>query len=305
MAVQLPNFLPMPIAIITDETDPDRNEIVAFRTAVEKWRSSVLANLTVLNPNYGKAPPLPNNPADNADAAARITHLQELRQVATALFPIYAAAYAQFAVALAAGNPPPTPPPAPVPRPPKTKLPNVFTGKSSTAARQFLRQCTNYAVISPFADPEQQIRWVLQLLKGEAAPWRDQQLNMLKANPPPAHLLTWDAFCDEFEARWTDPHEAEKALDMIMNGTIQQRTSVKIYNDQSNAALRLTSMTGANVVVTRAYKMGLKPAVRIAAIAPLLADPNMTFHKKQALMVHIDETLMQIRSSNRGAGRLA
>ena len=124
MAVQLPNFLPMPVAVITDEADPDRNEIVTFRTAVEDWRNRVLANFSIFNPNFAGAPPLPNNPGNNADAAARVTRLQGLRQIPLAIFPAYAQAYAQFAGALAAGNvPPPPSPPPPVyaPRPAEHK----------------------------------------------------------------------------------------------------------------------------------------------------------------------------------------
>jgi hypothetical protein len=56
MAFQIPSFLVTPIAIITDEVDPERAEIITFRTSIEAWRTSVIAAMTILNPNWGWAP---------------------------------------------------------------------------------------------------------------------------------------------------------------------------------------------------------------------------------------------------------
>ena len=78
-----------------------------------------------------------------------------------------------------------------------------------------------------------------------------------------------------------------------MQGKITQHTSVKIYNDLFNEALGMTTLTGADATILRAYTTGLKPMVRNLAIAPLRADPHMTFHNQQVLMVDIDESLQQ------------
>ena len=110
---------------------------------------------------------------------------------------------------------------------------------------------------------------------------------------PPPHLLDWDNFVTTFEARWTDPHKANKAMDKIMRGLIIQKTSVKIYNDQFNEAMGLAGLTGANTAIDCAYVIGLKGPIRQAAIAPQMAALNMTFTEKQSLMVRIDEMLMQ------------
>ena len=98
--VRLPPFQAMPVAVITDETDPDLAEITTFRTAVLSWSTTVLANLSVLNPTHGFAEVLANVPAANAAVDVRIARLTEMRTYVTRLFPIYAAGYATFANAL-------------------------------------------------------------------------------------------------------------------------------------------------------------------------------------------------------------
>ena len=296
MAFQLPTFQIPPAVIIADPDDPTRAEIVAYRTQVTQWNTNVLTQLAVCNPNHGYAVPYPNDPPVNADQAARVARLQEIRQYVNGLFPIYGAGYAALAQAIAAGNQPGPAVAAPPPRPPKTALPEKFIGKSAAAARHFLRQCENYASICPFSSPAQEIRWILQLMEGDARHWRDEQLTQCRLVPPPVHLTDRVQFEAEFRARWMDPYESEKALDRIIKGEIFQRTSVKAYNDQFNEALALTTETGANLVILRAYETGLKGPVRNAGNIALISNPNINFHDRQTLMVRLDETLMQTRT---------
>jgi len=138
-----------------------------------------------------------------------------------------------------------------------------------------------------------QIRWTLQLLEGEAAQWRDEQLEKLDCGFPPNYLTYWADFLIEFCWCWMDPHEGEKALDRLQKGEIQQITLVKKYNDQFNDALSLTGLTGANAAIAQAYVSGLKGLVWAYAFAPLHANPNTTFQECQALMVDVDEELQQ------------
>lgn len=295
MAFQLPNFQPPPVAVMADPTDPTRVEIVAYRALVTQWNTTVLNQLAICNPQHGYAVAYPNDPPVNADQAARLARLQEIRQYVDGLFPIYAAGYAALAQAIAAGNQPGPAVAAQNPRPPKTALPEKFAGKSPTAARHFLQQCENYAAICPFATPDKEIRWMLQLLEGEASHWASEQQAQYRLAVPPAHLTDLALFVEEFKARWTDPFEAEKALDRILKGHIIQRTSVKSYNDQFNEALSLTTQTGADATILRSYETGLKSTVRQAAGIALIANPNINFHDRQMLMVRLDETIMQTR----------
>ena len=295
MAFQLPAFENVPTATMTDETEPGANEINNSQGVINTWKTSVLAQLTVLNPNHAFALAFPGTTTAQAQTATRVARVADLRAYATALFPVYAGAYATAAQALAGGQ---AGPQAHVPRPPKTKLPDTFTGKSAASARHFFRQCNNYAAIAPFVDPETQIRWILQLIDGEAAAWRDEQLDAMELQNPPLWVGDVDAFSQHFQSRWMDPHEAEKALDAIMEKKITQKTSVKRYNDEFNEALGLTAENGTNSMVVRSYETGLKAGVRNAAVAPRMVNPNMTLSELQSLMVRIDETLMQTRTPN-------
>ena len=296
MAFQLPNFQPPPTPVLASPDDPTRAEVVAYRALVSQWNTNVLNLLTICNPQHGYAVPYPNDPQVNADQAARVARLQELRQYVNGLFPIYAAGYAALAQAIAAGNQPGPAVAAHQPRPPKTALPERFAGKSTAAARYFLQQCENYAAICPFASPDQEIRWMLQLLEGDASHWANEQQTQYQLVPPPAHLTDQTLFVEEFKARWTNPFESEKSLDKILKGHITQRTSVKTYNDQFNEALSLTTQTGTDAAILRSYETGLKPTVRNAAAVALISNPNINFHDRQMLMVRLDETLMQTRT---------
>ena len=158
------------------------------------------------------------------------------------------------------------------------KSPETFTGKTTTEARHFIRQCQNYLAVQNMPDAETEIRWALALMISDAAQWRDEKLDKLAPGAPPApHMNDWPDFVANFNERWTDPHKEEKQLDRIMQGKITQHTLVKIYNDLFNEALGMTTLTGANAAILRAYTTGLKPMVRNLAIAPLHADPCMTF----------------------------
>ena len=96
----------------------------------------------------------------------------------------------------------------------------------------------------PFANDTQQIQWALLLLDGDAALWKDKQLSFYDLLNPPAHLLDWILFIEEFRGRWLDPHEEEKALDQVLKGMITQVTSVKKYNNLFNEVVALTWLTG-------------------------------------------------------------
>jgi hypothetical protein len=245
----LPVFEAQPVAVIAHEDNPTRAEIATFCTAIEAWLTTALGQLIFMNPNHGFNCALPNVLHNNAAQQTCLNRLNELRTYVSILFPIYTHAYATIARAMAAGNQPPPVPPALCPRPPKTKLPDYFSRKSQALARHFIRQCINFITINDFPDPETEVWWALQLMEGEAAHWRDEQLQKYNRVIVPAYLHDWDLFIAHFNDRWTDPHEGEKAMDRIMNKNIIQRTSVKAYNDTFNEALALKTETGANLMV--------------------------------------------------------
>ena len=296
MAFRLPPFLAQPIPVITDEDDPDRAEIHAFLNAVTQWRARVEAQMGFLNPNYA-LPGVINQLAINADQATRVARLQALEAQVAAIYTAYATGYGRIAAALAAAPAAPAPAPAPAAVRTKMKLPEAFTGKNAATARHFMNQCSNYITQQRILDDEDRIRWTLQLMEGEASPWRDEVLAGFDEINPPGYCTDWVDFVDHFRARWDDPYEGNKASLRIMTGAIKQTTSVKKYNDMFNEAMNLTPYDGQNGMIIDAYENGLKAAVLNGAMAQRAANPQMTFTELQRLMVRVDETLM--RNQNR------
>ena len=299
MAFNLPPLLNMPVSVITDEAVVERAELQVFHTAVNTWHNQIDRQMGFLNPQYAMLA-VPAMPPANAGAAVRIVRLAELRTMVLNLFTGYAMAYNTFVVRLAQGQAAPANIPLPQPRPQKMKLPTEFTGKDSAAARHFLKQCNNYINQQNMNDDEERIRWMLQLIEGEAAQWRDEMLNGFDMAIPPQHCIDWDDFQREFRLRWEDPYEANKATIKLMGGTLNQTTSVKKYNDLFNGYLDLSPYDGANGMVLDAYERGLKYEVLNGAMAQ--RTPQMTFAEIQCLMVQVDETQQRFKNRSRVPG---
>jgi hypothetical protein len=189
--------------------------------------------------------------------------------------------------------------PCPQPQPvvaqnPKLEHPKFFKGKSAAAVRHFICACQNYMVITPFMDPELEIRWALQLMWGVTEEWHDEMMDRYNLPQIPSCLLDWDEYIAKFYAQWVDPHEGEKARQHILTQQITQRTSVKVYNNLINQTLALTRMDGTNPVVVHSYKNGLKADIQAGAAIMLMVHLNVTFHKQQLLMIDIDECLQKL-----------
>ena len=280
LQIPIPVFHQLPVPVYADVDESTVVEITAFRDAIVRFMAAVAPLLAIANPQHGLAAAPQAAPAAGAALAARIASANALELFSQHYFNVYATTYGQFVTVLAAQAVQPAALPAapPAPRPPKMKSPETFTGKTTTEARHFIRQCQNYLAIQNMPNAETEIRWALALMIGDAAQWRDEKLDELAPGAPAApHMNDWPNFVAHFNERWTDPHEEEKQLDRIMQGKITQRTLVKIYNDLFNKALGMTTLTGADAAILRAYTTGLKPMVRNLAIAPLCANPCMTF----------------------------
>ena len=246
-----------------------------------------------LNPQFAM-PVVTAMPPANASVAVRVTHLGELCTMVLTLFAAYATAYNTFVVQLAQGGPAPANVPLPQARPQKMKLPVEFTGKDSAAAQHFLKQCNNYINQQHMNDDEERVRWTLQLMEGDAAQWRDEILSGFDQAIPPQYCTDWDDFQAEFQLRWEDPYEANKATIKLMGRTLNQTTSVKKYNNLFNGYLDLLPYDGANGMVLDAYKRGLKYEVLNGAMAQ--QTPQMTFAEIQRLMVQVDETQQRFKN---------
>ena len=294
MAFNVPPFLNLPMAVITNEAVADRAELQTFHTAVDMWRNMIDRQMGFLNLQFAMLV-VPTMPPGNASAGVQVARLGELRTMVLTLFAMYAMVYNAFVVQLAQGGPAPANIPLPQARPQKMKLPMEFMGKDSASAQHFLKQCNNYINQQHMNNDEERVHWSLQLMEGDAAQWRDEILSGFDDTVPPTYCTDWDDFQAEFWLRWEDPYEANKATIKLMGGTLNQTTSVKKYNDLFNGYLDLSPYDGANGMVLDSYERGLKYKVLNGAMAQ--RTPNMTFAEIQRLMVQVDE--MQQRYKNR------
>src|SRR5258706_14840698 len=164
MAFQLPNFQVPPVATIADPADPTHAEIVGYRVQVTQWNTTVLTQLDVSNPNHGYGVPYPDDPPVNADQAARIARLQEIRQYVDKLFSIYAAGYAALGQAVVSRNRRPVVA-APLPRPPKMPLPSSVPEQTAVATPRLPLSWKNNAEKPPFSQPHHEIHCELPLIE--------------------------------------------------------------------------------------------------------------------------------------------
>ena len=93
--------------------------------------------------------------------------------------------------------------------------------------------------------------------------WKEEQFGLYELLHVLQDLMDWDDFVEVFQKRWTDPHKAKKALHKIQQGQSIQRTSVKLYKNQFNEQLQLTSLDRTSPAILQAYMDGLKLAVKL------------------------------------------
>ena len=208
MAFRLPPFLAQPVPVITDVDNPDQAEVNDFLNAVTAWRARVEAQMGFLNPNYA-LPGVINQLAVNANQAMQVARLQALEAQVMAIYMAYATGYGRVAAGLAAALAAPLPAPAPART--KMKLLEPFTGKNTAVTQHFMNQCSNYIQQQQINDDEDWIHWMLQLMEGEAAPWRDEILVGFNEINPPRYCLDWVNFINHFRAQWDNPYEGNKA----------------------------------------------------------------------------------------------
>jgi hypothetical protein len=293
----LPVFSPTDPANITDlEWDSFEDE------AMTAWRALNFAN-NAMDPNYVNPAMNPAFAASPADSPGRLFaamgisvqlanlnnayhNMRNARIVNPPPAPVAPAAPAAPA-ALAA----PAAPAAPVSRH-KATPPSEYHGKTNKA-KTFMNECENYFVQMPMND-ELRIRAVLQLMKDDAAQWKDEQLEAFNIIPLPFQLTSWINFKAAFRTRFYDPREVERAQAELAAGKIKQTTSVRIFVDQIREK---TSKAGWGTDAQRMsyIRLGLKPEVRKAVAGQI--HPNYEAYV-QAL-IHADEELQDMKGSEK------
>jgi hypothetical protein len=112
----------------------------------------------------------------------------------------------------------------------KMALPDAFT-RTTKEAKQFLQNCENYFTLNAM-NTQQRILFTLQLIKGDAAHWKQTMLTLLDAPKPPPWNTDWELFKGVFCSRFADPHKKERAIQKLLNNKVVQFTSIKKFLDK-------------------------------------------------------------------------
>lgn len=238
MANPVPLFTP---AIITQPTD---EEWTVYRHDVNVFYAQITQQINTKNPEHQiEAAPMlftenPTTTMGRLDAARQTTAwLYRLHALAAPEAPpevtidqllqvmVLQVQALTMTQAMAA---PPSPPASPiqseVPYPPK------YTG-NPRRAQSFLMACEKYFALFTPTTVEYRIRFVLQIMKGGAEQWKLIKLCELENANPPAWSTTWELFKAEFNLRFEDRQERERALDKLLNGKVVQTTSARNFID--------------------------------------------------------------------------
>ena len=163
---------------------------------------------------------------------------------------------------------------------------------SLTAISSHLDQCENYFAFQNLTD-EQQIRFTLQLMEGDAESWMRQQMQLMRRIARPPHIATWGAFVQEFSTRFVDAQERANAAASLYSGKIVQTTSARLFIDKIQDLAEKAGINDDNARMDL-IRLGLKEEVlrATALYTPAgLADYIAT-------VVTADENLQRIKGRN-------
>ena len=180
--------LPQRPAVFTpaDEAAPTRAELVTFVTEVNAYITRVTTLYDYLQVPAADRPADPGIAvAQNVANAATIWRIAAQATAAVNVFEAHILAFRlqeahNIAAAALAAIPPA--PAAPAPRCAKTSVPSKYQGKRGDPAATFMTACFNYWQMEQqhFDNENHYIRWVLQLLEGDAGPWAHRQLTRME-----------------------------------------------------------------------------------------------------------------------------
>jgi len=112
----------------------------------------------------------------------------------------------------------------------KVALPKPFTG-DRRKTNVFMRSCENYFILNHMTE-EEQVRFALQLIEGDAEYWKETTFANLDNPMPPLWADDWDLFCTHFESRFCDHQEQERAEHTLATGKLVQVTSALDFIDK-------------------------------------------------------------------------
>jgi len=112
----------------------------------------------------------------------------------------------------------------------KAALPKPFTGDRQKT-NVFMRSCENYFILNRMTE-EEQVRFALQLIEGDAEYWKETAFADLDNPMPPLWADDWDLFRAHFKQRFRDRQEQERAEHTLATGKLVQVTSASDFIDK-------------------------------------------------------------------------
>jgi len=225
--------LPIPILTQAVPTTVTNAEWTQYHDDIDAWFTQTTLDILAVDPTIQieQAPVIymTANPTTNTGRLGCMAqtmawmyciHQQELNTLHAANIAQQVAAAVAAATAQAPPVPPPPPPPLPPPphqwQPPlgpppqfyqallqqrggqvKAALPKPFTG-NRRKTNVFMRSCKNYFILNRMTK-EEQVRFALQLIEGEAKYWKETMFANLDNPMPPLWADDWDLFRTHFE----------------------------------------------------------------------------------------------------------
>jgi len=254
--------LPIPLLQQAAATTVTNGEWTQYRDDVDTWFTQITLDIHAVDPNVQiEQPPVIYTTANPTTNTGRLgcmaqtqawmyrVHQQELNALHAANVAQQVAAAVAAAAAQAqpqqqlqqqqvwVGGPPAGPPPqfyhallqqrgGRV----KAALPKPFTG-DCRKTNVFMRSCENYFILNRMTE-EEQVRFALQLIEGDAEYWKETAFADLDNPMPPLWADDWDLFRAHFEQRFRDRQEQERAEHILATGKLVQVTSASDFIDK-------------------------------------------------------------------------
>jgi hypothetical protein len=98
--IQVPNVFGNPVLQAADTHAVTAAEVGTFYQTTNQWRNTVLAHLTIFNPNHGFNLVFPNALGAASDQAVQDAKVTAIRDYLVALWPVYSMSCTTFVTAI-------------------------------------------------------------------------------------------------------------------------------------------------------------------------------------------------------------
>jgi len=177
----------------------------------------------------------------------------------------------------------------------KVALPSHFD-RSSSKARVFLAECNNFMALnsSHFTSDEIRIQWALQLCTDKAANWKRVQLELAQDEyNPPAYLVSWKLFQQNFINKWADLNAKQKACNHFHTGLKQTGSVCQYVKAFEELVLEMEFQD--EEILTSAFYNGLKYEVK----RDLVGRKPELLNDLKTLAITLDKECMAAQDPNR------